>query len=563
MSFPSKKLSRKALYVEDDPHVIRAKPIDMVVPNQREVREYIRLFRQPPIHNRLSSLALRNLDTVSKGTAKMQTSKTTAIDVGQRFSAENLDAIRSLQSLDGPPGTTGSSGTEVDFATFQGGAGRTHTDIHGPKGANKPAEFEMKELAGDDSLPKRHVSGRRLKRPRDLASLKGISHVSIDDVNGFSLSRSHRRKPLARDWSPLRKRYVATIACISTAMIGIVVGIYAGEVPSIQYYIADLHHYAILGNVFFYIGLSIPVFIFWPLPLLHGRKPYILGAMAVAMPLLFPQAIMVGAERSPDRPRFRVGLILSRTLMGFALGFAQMNFLSILTDLFGASLQSVNPHQEVVNEYDVRRHGGGLGIWLGIWTWCYMGAIGLGFLIGAWVIENLSPDWGLYISIIIIAIVLVLNVITPEVRRSAYRRSVTEVRTPNDVSRRLARGEVMMHRLQTGPKWWGQEFFQGLLLSMDMLRQPGFLVMVVYVGWIYGQIILIIVVSSLNRRFPCQYRLTTVCLLVARISDVQAISFQISNRRCNYLDNSYWRPVGYTIPKSQHLLSRSSSRTED
>jgi len=76
-------------------------------------------------------------------------------------------------------------------------------------------------------------------------------------------------------------------------MVGAIIGIYAGLVPSIQYWIADLGHYAILGNVFFYLGLAIPSLFLWPLPVLHGRKPYILASLILAMPLLFPQAISV------------------------------------------------------------------------------------------------------------------------------------------------------------------------------------------------------------------------------------------------------------------------------
>src|SRR6201999_1123518 len=132
-------------------------------------------------------------------------------------------------------------------------------------------------------------------------------------------------QPIARDWSPGRKRFVAGVACISTALIGILIGIYAGLVPSIQYYIADFNHYAIIGNVVFYLGMAIPTFFFWPLPLLHGRKPYILGAMCLAMPLLFPQALAVGDFRSPYTPVWRIALLLPRSLMGFVLGFANMN----------------------------------------------------------------------------------------------------------------------------------------------------------------------------------------------------------------------------------------------
>ncbi|PMD30245.1 MFS general substrate transporter [Hyaloscypha variabilis F] len=322
-------------------------------------------------------------------------------------------------------------------------------------------------------------------------SLRGKHHVSLNEHHkGFSLTRSNKRQAIARDWSPGRKWFVASVACFSTALIGILVGIYAGETPAIQYYIVDFHHYTVLGNVFFFIGLSIPTFIFWPLPLLHGRKPYILGSMSIAMPLLFPQALAVGTFRSPYVSTYRVGLILSRAVMGFALGFANMNFKGMLTDLFGASLQSMHPHQEHVDEFDVRRHGGGMGVWLGLWTWSALGSIGLGFLIGAVIINHLPPAWGFYVSICIIAFVMLLNVLCPEVRRSAFRRSVAEVVNGQEVSRRLARGEVKMHMVQSGPKWWGEEFHYGVMLTLKMLRQPGFMVMAVYVAWIYGQMVL-------------------------------------------------------------------------
>lgn len=274
------------------------------------------------------------------------------------------------------------------------------------------------------------------------------------------------------------------------------IGIYAGLVPSIQYYIADFHHYTILGNVGLYLGMALPNLFCWPLPLLHGRKPYVVGSLCIAMPLLFPQALAIDTRRSPNTNIWRVALLLPRALMGFVLGFASMNFHSTLTDLFGASLMSTNPHQEVVDEYDVRRHGGGLGIWLGIWTWCFIGSLGVGFVVGAVVIEYLQPSWGLYISIVIIAAVLLLNIFSPEVRRSAWRRSVAEVRTGETISRRLARGEIMMHRVQTGPKWWGQEVYHGVALSLEMLRQPGFAIMAVYSAWIYAQVVLLIVVSA-------------------------------------------------------------------
>ncbi|KAH8687778.1 major facilitator superfamily domain-containing protein, partial [Tricladium varicosporioides] len=387
-------------------------------------------------------------------------------------------------------------------------------------------KIELRDVPNPD-LP---TTQPRRRGQRQQFSLRGKNHMSLkgEHQKGFSFTKSHKKPTIARDWKPFRKRFCATVACISTALVGILAGIYAGETPAIQYYIVDFHHYTVLGNVFFFLGLAIPTFFFWPLPLLHGRKPYILGSMSLAMPLLFPQALAVGSFRNPKVSYYRVGLIMSRALMGFCLGFANMNFKSTLTDLFGASLQSENPHQEVVDQNDVRRHGGGMGVWLGLWTWSQMGSIGVGFMAGAVIINNLPPAWGFYICIIIIAAVLVLNVITPEVRRSAFRRSVAEVRNGEEVSRRLARGEVKMHMVQTGPKWWGEEVHYGAVLTLSMLRQPGFLVVAVYVAWMYAQIVLLVILlgSLCSNRYKFKSPLVGLSVCAVPLGAMLAIPFQ-------------------------------------
>lgn len=340
----------------------------------------------------------------------------------------------------------------------------------------------------------RHASNREPPKQEDF-DLQGRHHFSIREPKGFSLSRSHRRTPIARDWSTSRKRYVATVTCITTALMGLVIGVYAGEVPAIQYAIADEHHYTILGNVVFFIGLAVTTSLFYPLPLLHGRKPYTLVALVILLPLQFPQAWVVDTSRSPYVVSYRLGLLLPRAIAGFVMGFANINFKTTLLDLFGSSLQSSNPHQETVNENDVRRHGGGMGIWLSIWTWCSIGSIGVGFLIGAEIISGLNVSWGFWVTIILNAFVLLLNVTAPEVRRSPYRRSMAEVRNGGDVSRRIAKGEIKMHLESTGPIWWGEEVFAGHVLFVRMLKQPGFAILSMYLGWIYGQVVMIIVVS--------------------------------------------------------------------
>ena len=324
------------------------------------------------------------------------------------------------------------------------------------------------------------------------------SHFIVRDHLNFSLSRTHRRAPIARDWSDGKKRWVATITCLNTMLLGFIIGIYAGEVPAIQYTIVDEHHYAILGNVVLFFGLALSTTLFWPLPILHGRKPYTLGSLTMLLVLQFPQALILSRQRSPNNAGYRTGLLLSRAFSGFFLGFASINFQTTLLDIFGASLQSSNPHQETVDSNDVRRHGGGMGLWLGFWTWSFIGSIGVGFLIGAAIISGLTVQWGFWITIIMTAAVLLLNVLVPEVRRSAYRRSVTEVRDGREVSHRVARGEIKMHLDATGPVVWYEEVFAGYRLMAMMLRQPGFTALAIYTGWIYGQVIMIVVVSKLS-----------------------------------------------------------------
>jgi hypothetical protein len=192
--------------------------------------------------------------------------------------------------------------------------------------------------------------------------------------------------------------------------------------------------------------MAISTFIFWPLPLLHGRKPYVLAATALVIPLQFPQAIVVMGFRSPSASLFRSGLLISRMLIGFILGFANINYFTTLLDLFGASLQSHYPHDEIVNETDPRRDGGGIGTWLGFWAWCSIGSIAVGFAAGASIIDGLNPQWGFYIAVVLMLVNLLINILTPETRRSASRRTTKRFLDSNEKVRKLiGRGEVKLH----------------------------------------------------------------------------------------------------------------------
>jgi hypothetical protein len=47
----------------------------------------------------------------------------------------------------------------------------------------------------------------------------------------FNLRRHHRRQPIARNWGTGKKRLTAIIACINTALLGIIIGVYVSCIP--------------------------------------------------------------------------------------------------------------------------------------------------------------------------------------------------------------------------------------------------------------------------------------------------------------------------------------------
>ena len=177
------------------------------------------------------------------------------------------------------------------------------------------------------------------------------------------------------------------------------------------------------------------------------------------------------------------------------MGFANVNFIATLFDLFGASLQSHHPHEEIVDHEDVRRQGGGMGLWLGVWAFCFVGSLAVGFLLGAGVTANLDPAWGFYFLVILLAFFLLLNVLAPETRRGPHRRSILHYFDEEEkLQRRVARGEVKLHLSQDGPKHWWEEVAAGVRLMAYMLSQPGFCILAVYLAWIYSLVVLVTLV---------------------------------------------------------------------
>lgn len=306
-------------------------------------------------------------------------------------------------------------------------------------------------------LPSRQVSinlnhlVEHIEHPK--IDLRRKSYIDVyNKPSNFDIHQTCNHGPVARNWPDSRKRFTALIACMNTGCIGILLGIYAGEVPAIQYNIADFGHYTILGNVLMYLGMTVSGFVCWPLPLLHGRKPYVLVAQLLALVLQIPQGLAVNGWRDPSQPAYKCLLLVSRAVSGIALGLADMNIKATLLDCFGASLRSRDAELDKLNVYDVRHHGGGMGMWLGFVSWSMVGPISVGFMIGASIVSSeFSVAWGFWISTCIILIVLLINIIMPEVRRSAFRRTVSELTGDAGAFSRVTRGEVKMHLTQTGP----------------------------------------------------------------------------------------------------------------
>lgn len=87
---------------------------------------------------------------------------------------------------------------------------------------------------------------------------------------------------------------------------------------------------------------------------------------------------------------------------------ARSKLLSILTNLFGAWVTPT--HWSLSTDYWDQRHGGGgLGVWLGIFTGCWISSVPLGFGIGGAIAEYRPPTWSLYLRILILLVTLILG----------------------------------------------------------------------------------------------------------------------------------------------------------
>lgn len=106
--------------------------------------------------------------------------------------------------------TTGPTSSQEPVAPIQKGFGRTAT-----QGRNQAQNW------GRDKYDEQEFM--------TADTLKGVHHLTLRDDQKFSLHHYYRRAPIARNWTTKRKRITAAVACINTALLGNLIGIYVSR----------------------------------------------------------------------------------------------------------------------------------------------------------------------------------------------------------------------------------------------------------------------------------------------------------------------------------------------
>ncbi|KAI5781896.1 major facilitator superfamily domain-containing protein [Geopyxis carbonaria] len=319
------------------------------------------------------------------------------------------------------------------------------------------------------------------------------------------------------EWGIWGKRFSAGVSCGVVGLIGWIIGNYFAELPDIQKHLDLNAHVASLGNSMFFLALALTSFLLWPLPLLHGRKPYLLMSISLLLPLQLPQALSLppytttAQDWNRSMQPYVVCLIFFRTLSGIVLGFGFINSFSTIVDLFGPDtgaccrggvvyntripMEGHNHfHQVPGGESGVR-----IGIWLGVYTWFLTSSPGFGFLFGKITVSKTTPAWGFWIVAILGGSLLMLIILIPEVRPPWTKVRLTRRTSRNRRTGRSARvekqhverGELGLVMFGKSPRWWWQEVWGGLALSAKMFSQIGFMGVAIYVGWVFGHLVVV------------------------------------------------------------------------
>jgi hypothetical protein len=108
-----------------------------------------------------------------------------------------------------------------DFADRAHGHNHLHRHENSHRSRSRHRRFSSSISQGDTSFDEEDVP----------ANAYGTQLTIRDQAHHhtFNLRRHHRRQPIARNWTTGKKRLTATIACVNTVLLGIVVGIYVNK----------------------------------------------------------------------------------------------------------------------------------------------------------------------------------------------------------------------------------------------------------------------------------------------------------------------------------------------
>lgn len=334
---------------------------------------------------------------------------------------------------------------------------------------------------------------------RDIATTDRGRHVQIEEPprrNGYTGGW---------DWSLRDKRVAAVMACSISGLISFIVGCYFGESAAMRRSLRISDHVASLGNVSFLIGVALPVLVLWPLPLLHGKKPYLLLSIALVVPLQLPQALSLPPHTTVEQHLgdsmlpYVICMMVFRGVSGIVLGFAAMIAFATIMDLFGPDTGACcrggivfnnRAPVEGANQYHMvsgGEAGSRIGVWLGIWSWLFVSFPGAGFFIGQIIADKASPAWGFWTVAMADGMLFFAVAMIPEVR-PPWRRVVGERRRGGWMRRRVERGELALVVFGKPPEWWWEEVWAGLRMSGRMCGQVGFALLAAYVGWVVGEV---------------------------------------------------------------------------
>ena len=215
-----------------------------------------------------------------------------------------------------------------------------------------------------------------------------------------------------------------------------------------------------------------------------------------------------------------------------------MNILALLTDMWGVDSgrccrAGVYSPSELKMGDERRRlsRGGGLGVWLGLWSSVMVGASSVGYCFGVLVQQSLHVSWTFWIVAILGSLIVVMLVLTPETRPRRNGGLAKPLRSDHEslsFPSKEVRGELNWIVFRKIPAWWWQEIWAGWVLMWRMCSQVGFVLLLLFAGWVFGTVTM--VQQLLYRILLGQYNVhpvdVAICMLAMPLGAVTAIPFQ-------------------------------------